>query len=255
MRPVADRHCWRGRVLLTFTAALVLSAGCGREESLGADGDAYAVEAGAPASAPCCSDSAVAETSDSSDAAELFATPLLAVEQRASCPLPGETGARDTEGAPFTLPDPQGRVTVLGFFYSQCSNRRKCGVTLAIMRELQVALARTPQVERTRLALMSYDPAHDDADVLVAAAAQHGLALSEHFQLVTPGGDGIGAWQRALGLELTVSSGLVAVHGTQFFLIDAEGRVVREYHTVHPSAEQLLDDLEQVLTSTPEKRL
>jgi cytochrome oxidase Cu insertion factor (SCO1/SenC/PrrC family) len=75
----------------------------------------------------------------------------------------GDGAVVDAAGAPRRLRDVlAGRITVLSFVYTRCSDANGCPLATAVLYQLHGATAGDPELARNlRLVTLSFDPGHD----------------------------------------------------------------------------------------------
>jgi cytochrome oxidase Cu insertion factor (SCO1/SenC/PrrC family) len=81
----------------------------------------------------------------------------------------------DTEGRQRSLHRAMaGRITVLAFIYTRCSDPEGCPLSMALFHDLHFVGEKDPAVgEALQLITASFDPAHDTAEVLKEFAKAH----------------------------------------------------------------------------------
>src|SRR5262249_9530169 len=95
----------------------------------------------------------------------------------------------DTRGVPRRLHQVMaGKVVVLSFVYTQCSDARGCPLATAVLYQIHRATASDPALaERLKLVTLSFDPAHDTPAVMAryARPSESAARLSEWDRLTT----------------------------------------------------------------------
>lgn len=108
---------------------------------------------------------------------------LRAAARQAALPVFGQVpdfNLVDQEGRPFTDEDLAGRVHVIGFIYTTCTDI--CPAITAQMRTLQTELARAGLTDQVHLVSLTVDPEHDTPERLAAYARMFGAdTTSWHF--------------------------------------------------------------------------
>ena len=115
------------------------------------------------------------------------------------------------------------------------------------MGALQRHLAEAGFGDKVRLLAITYEPQFDTPERINRYATDRGLRLGEnalalqldtarHQQLVDE-----------LQAPVNYNAGWVNAHGVELSLLDAKGRLVRKYHTVLWSNDQVMTDVKEVL--------
>ena len=155
----------------------------------------------------------------------------------------------------------RGKVTLLTFFYTYCTDPWGCPFAYQTMKGLRERIAADASVRsRVRFVSISFDPTHDTPDALRSYA--HGLAEVPGFEWqfftarsmteLTPLLDGFGQDVR-IESDATGRPTRAINHMLKLFLIDSAG-VVREIYSLaflHPEA--MLNDI-QTLLMEPRRR-
>ncbi len=156
----------------------------------------------------------------------------------------------------------RGKVTLLTFFYSYCTDAWGCPFAYQTMKGLRDRIAADASLRsRVRFVSISFDPTHDTPDVLRRYA--HGLADTAGFEwqfFTARSMAELSPLLDTLGQDVRVETDAAGRptrainHMLKFFLIDSSG-VVREIYSlafVHP--EVMLNDI-QTLLMEPQGRL
>src|SRR5262249_43250248 len=95
----------------------------------------------------------------------------------------------DTKGVPRRLHQVMaGKVVVLSFVYTQCSDARGCPLATAVLYQIHRATASDPALAtRLKLITLSFDPAHDTPAVMAryARPSEPAARVSEWDRLTT----------------------------------------------------------------------
>ena len=161
----------------------------------------------------------------------------------------------DIDGRPQRLSRfTRGRITLLGFVYTTCSDPEGCPLAARVFDLLQRRIAATPALRgRVRLVTLSFDPARDSPPVMrqyAAGRASDDPRLSWHF-LTTRSPRALRPLTEGFGQDLWVTTDRSSgrrrrelSHVLKVFLIDPAG-FVREIYTstfLHPTT--VLNDVE-----------
>ncbi|HEV2805762.1 MAG TPA: SCO family protein [Chthoniobacterales bacterium] len=154
---------------------------------------------------------------------------------------------KDHADRPGSLRNFLNKPAVITFFYTRCQNGRKCSMAVSRLGALQQQLAQAGIADQVRLLAISYEPQYDTPERINRYATDRGLRLGDNalaLQLDT-------AQQQRLVDELQApvnyNSGWVNTHGVELSLVDAKGRLVRQYHTLLWDNDQVTDDLRRLL--------
>ncbi len=145
----------------------------------------------------------------------------------------------DSTGRPSQLHDlMDGRITVLAFIYTRCSDPQGCPLAISLLYDLQFVARRDPTIgDSLRLMALSFDVEHDTPQVLADYAASghegHGEA-GELLFLTTRSEAELGpileAYDQPIGRKLDAADPFGPyTHPLRVFLIDPERRVRNIY--------------------------
>jgi cytochrome oxidase Cu insertion factor (SCO1/SenC/PrrC family) len=160
----------------------------------------------------------------------------------------------DTTGTPRRLHRLMaGKVVVLSFVYTQCTDVRGCPLATAVLHQIHRATASDPVLaERLKLMTLSFDPAHDTPTVMAryARPSEPAMRASEWDRLTTTS-------DRALVPILAGYGQLVArpassqagglTHRLRVYLIDPQQRIRNIYGLDFLDPELLLADVRTLL--------
>jgi protein SCO1/2 len=132
-------------------------------------------------------------------------------------------GARRSFGATFDRP------AALGFFYTGCANPRKCSATVARFAALQRAVEAAGLGGRTRVVLVTLDPANDSPTVMRRYAEARGFVPGPESPILGADGDALARMASALGAAVAFGEGRVSIHGVELFVLDSGGRLVARF--------------------------
>jgi len=146
-----------------------------------------------------------------------------------------------------------GKVVVLSFVYTQCSDARGCPLATAVLHQIHRATASDPVLaERLKLMTLSFDPAHDTPAVMAryGRPSEPAMRASEWDRLTTTS-------ERALAPILAGYGQLVArpastqagglTHRLRVYLIDPQRRIRNIYGLDFLDPELLLADVRTLL--------
>jgi cytochrome oxidase Cu insertion factor (SCO1/SenC/PrrC family) len=144
-----------------------------------------------------------------------------------------------------------GRPTLLAFFYTRCTNERKCPLTIARLGRLQRLLVAEGLAGRVNLAAISYDPAFDQPARLRAYGTALGLMFDARARMWRTTGP-FEPLRAALDLGVGYGPATVNQHRIELFVLDRGGSVAeavtrRLWHEV-----ELLETLRGLLAPAAE---
>ncbi|NNL86801.1 MAG: photosynthetic protein synthase I, partial [Myxococcales bacterium] len=153
-----------------------------------------------------------------------------------------------------------GRLALLSFIYTHCSDADGCPVATAVLARVQKEVAGRPQLtDRVTLLSLSFDPARDTPEVMARYGAPFAGAHVPWLFLTTGGRDALTPLLTAFGQHVRedwspVTRSFSALsHLLRVFLIDAAGNIRNIYGATTFRAEAVVADLETLAreTSTP----
>lgn len=151
-----------------------------------------------------------------------------------------------------------GRVTLLSFVYTHCSDAAGCPLAFATLAEVRRRLALDPAAaRRARLVSLSFDPEYDTPDVmrLYAKTLAAGEAGPPWRFLTTASPRQLAPLLAGFGQDAAVSLEPGAArrldHTLRVFLIDPRGRVREIYSSAYLMPEVIVND---ILTLLAENR-
>ena len=149
--------------------------------------------------------------------------------------------ALDSPTPDFTLSDPsgllvhpadfQGKVVVLHFIYSSCTD--VCPLHAEKLAQVQGMINQTPMKDMVRFISITTDPSHDTPEVLTAYGPQHGLdPVNWQFLTTAPGApeDDTRKLAQAFGHKFTLESDGTITHGVVTHIIGKFGRWQGNFH-------------------------
>jgi protein SCO1/2 len=150
----------------------------------------------------------------------------------------------DQDGAKGAVKDLLGRPVVLTFFYTRCENAAKCSAAVSSLAQLQRLLAEASMDRDVRLVAATYEPAYDAPERLLAYGRDRGLRFGEGAKAIRLEQAGLERLLSDLDTPVGYQTGWVNTHGVQLTILDARGRVARQYHTVMWDPRAVVEDLE-----------
>jgi cytochrome oxidase Cu insertion factor (SCO1/SenC/PrrC family) len=150
-----------------------------------------------------------------------------------------------------------GRVTLLSFIYTHCSDAKGCPLAYAVLQSLKKSIESIPGMrEKVRFVSLSFDPQNDTPDVMRTyggndARTQHGLRW---YFLTTRSGKELIPLLDGLGQDVSVvvvrpegQRAPTLSHLLKVFLIDAHGEVREIYTSSFLLPDVLLNDIKTLL--------
>lgn len=137
--------------------------------------------------------------------------------------LEDQEGARTTFGTFFA-----GRLSVLTFFYTRCTNPEKCSLTISKLGRLQQRFRTLGWSESVNVAAITYDPAFDLPPRLKGYGSDRGMTFDGRNRLLRTRG-AFDPLQRHF--ELGVGFGPVTVnrHSLDLLILDAAGNATEHF--------------------------
>lgn len=133
--------------------------------------------------------------------------------------------------------------TVLSFFYSRCVNPKKCAAALDGMANLRNQIKADPDLAgKVNIIMVSYDTAFDRPEVLKEHGESFGFEFDDRTRFLVAENQHDKLMQ-ALSSRASFARETVSSHGVQLLLIDAEGRLAREYHSVMWDSAAVMTDM------------
>jgi cytochrome oxidase Cu insertion factor (SCO1/SenC/PrrC family) len=147
-----------------------------------------------------------------------------------------------------------GKVVVLSFVYTQCSDPRGCPLATAVLYQIHRATASDPVLaERLKLITLSFDPAHDTPAVMAryARPSEPAARASEWDRLTTTSDRALAPILAGYGQIVTrpasVQAGNTLTHRLRVYLIDPQQRIRNIYGLDFLDPELLLADVRTLL--------
>lgn len=134
-----------------------------------------------------------------------------------------------------------GKVTILHFIYSKCTD--VCPLHAEKLAEVQKMINRTPMIDLVRFVSVTTDPGNDTADVLKDYGPQHGLdPINWEFLTIAPGEpeDYTRRLAQAFGHKFTVQSDGTITHGLVTHVIGKFGRWQGNFYGLEFQSENML---------------
>jgi cytochrome oxidase Cu insertion factor (SCO1/SenC/PrrC family) len=167
----------------------------------------------------------------------------------------------DASGAPRRLADVlAGRITVLSFVYTRCSDANGCPLATAVLYQLHGATGSDPELARhLRLVTLSFDPGHDTPETMAkyARVASTQETRSPWEFLTTASDRQLGPILAAYGQVVQRSADPSAPgpsHLLRVYLIDRQLRIRNIYGLDFLDPRLLLADVRTLLLESGEAR-
>ena len=156
---------------------------------------------------------------------------------------------QDQAGEFFELETLVDRPTVLAFYYSRCSNSRKCSTTVAKCAELKSKLIDAGLDNRVRILIVTYEPQNDTPDIMLRYGQARNLAFDQNCKMLRILGGGHDRIIKQLEVPVSYNGGWVNLHGISMYLIDGLAQPARVYQTVMWDSDTVLEDLNEIIRS------
>jgi cytochrome oxidase Cu insertion factor (SCO1/SenC/PrrC family) len=193
---------------------------------------------------PACPSCAAGETPAAADA---VVSQWLEPAERTKLTLDFESTNQD--GKKIKLSEITNKPTVVTFFYSRCENPRKCPLAVSTLAELAAEIKHSALNDKVRILALTYDPEFDTAEVLKKYGLERGLKFSESVQMLRPEPKQKQKVLDALKASVNYNAEGVNIHSLQLVLIDANGRFVRNYHSVIWDNKKVIKDLQKLVAN------
>ena len=172
-----------------------------------------------------------------SSALTLDAIPSLAM------PAPDFT-LTDQDGESLSLDDLSGKAVVVSFIFTHCPG--PCPILAGILRDAQQLLPEAVRA-RTHFVSVTLDPARDSPEVLRAYAGHRGIDTTD-WSLLTGTKPEVEDVLKRWGVASQVQADGNIDHLVATFLVDPEGSIVERYLGTQHTAEDIVKDLERILS-------
>lgn len=127
---------------------------------------------------------------------------------------------RDQDGRTVSLDVFKGHPVLVTMFYSSCTNA--CPLLMSDLKRVDQQLPPTVR-ERTRVLMISFDPARDTPDTLARQARERGLDVTR-WKLASAAEDTAREISAALGIRYRKLDNGVYFHTSAIVLLDEQGR-------------------------------
>jgi len=154
---------------------------------------------------------------------------------------------RDHDGRAGVIGNLLDKPAVVTFFYTRCQNSRKCSMAVSRLAALQRRLEQEGLAGRVRLLAISYEPQFDTPERILRYATDRGLRLGENALAIQLDSERNQQLVDELEAPASYNAGWINTHGVQLSLLDGNGRLVRQYHTLMWDNDQVLNDLRAIL--------
>jgi protein SCO1/2 len=139
------------------------------------------------------------------------------------------------------------KPSVVVFFYTRCDNPNKCSLTILRIAQLQKLLAERGIQNRVNLAAITYDSAFDRPSRLKNYAASRNFVTDENHRCLRVLNNDFGLLSEYLNLGVNFSGSIVNHHRIELFILDENGKPIREFTKFQWSVEEISKTLEEVL--------
>ncbi|MHB1231357.1 MAG: SCO family protein [Burkholderiales bacterium] len=163
----------------------------------------------------------------------------------------------DVENKPRPLSNfTTGKVTLLGFIYTTCSDAKGCPLAYKVFYDLKREIEKTPWMhDKVRFVSLSFDPLHDTPDVMrlyggdqwrTSKYLQWDFLTTSSYKTLQPLLDGFGQ-DVSVETDPQKNSPRAFSHVLKIFLIDETGSVREIYTSSYLIEGMVLNDIKTLL--------
>ncbi|MEX2214912.1 MAG: SCO family protein [Phycisphaeraceae bacterium] len=134
----------------------------------------------------------------------------------------------DQEGKPFDFKAIKGKPTIATFIFTRCPNPQMCPLQGAKMAALQKTLAAQSLGDKVNVLIISFDPEYDTPARLKTFAQAAGFDLKTGHAL-RPDPREFEEFRYVFQFRISYQPDGQLTHRTDLMMIDAEGRLARQY--------------------------
>lgn len=148
----------------------------------------------------------------------------------------------DQNGKPFSLKDLEGKVWVADFVFTNCDTI--CIPMTSNMKSLQDEVKKEG-IENIQFVSFSIDPTIDTPQVLTEYGNGYGVDFSNWHFLTGYSQEHIQEFAKDSFKAIVIKpkTGDQVVHGTSFYLVNGEGKVMKDYNGVELPMEDIINDI------------
>ena len=158
----------------------------------------------------------------------------------ADCSMPGGPILQDQDGEHLPWKDFfTGKPAILAFFYTRCSNPKKCSQTIFHLTSIREELIRRQLLDKVRVAAITYDPDFDTAEALRSYGATRGFHFDEDCRMFRVS-SGFQQIVQTLELGVNFTGSQVNGHRIEFFLLNENGEIVNAFVRLQVDPEQVV---------------
>jgi protein SCO1/2 len=154
---------------------------------------------------------------------------------------------RNQDGRPIHLGQFKGQALLITFIYTSCPLPDFCPRVTRNFAEVEKQVADTPQLAKTHLLSVSFDPEHDTPQRLRAYGATYigsdAKSAFAHWDFAVPDKTVLPEMAKWFDLGMTNEADSTITHTLSTTLIGPDGKVVRFYPGNEWTAEQVLADV------------
>ncbi|MEM7392098.1 MAG: SCO family protein [Verrucomicrobiota bacterium] len=122
-----------------------------------------------------------------------------------------------------------GLPSVVVFFYTRCSNPKKCSLTVTKLGELQRALQAAGWHDVVKTAAITYDVAHDGDSLLKTYGTDRGYAFSSLHRMFRTAEKDFRTLRDYFDLGVNYSAGVVNQHRVELYLLNQQGAIAKAF--------------------------
>lgn len=146
------------------------------------------------------------------------------------------------------------RPTVVTFFYTRCTNARKCCSTVSRFKSLGETLREAGLLKRVRLLAITFEPNYDTPKRLNAYAKDVALEVGSNVHMAAIDAKDHGRLIKDLNVPVSYNDFFVNTHGVVLYVLDQNGRIARQYHSVIWDNDDVLQDVRALINESKVNR-
>ena len=133
-----------------------------------------------------------------------------------------------------------GKSSVVAFFYTRCTNPRKCSLTIEKLARVQRLLWEKGFGDRIQTAAITYDPAFDLPDRLRAYGASRGLTMDEKNRMLRAV-RGMAALRGYFQLGVNFIESVVNRHRIEVYVLNPRGEIAASFERIEWDENAVVD--------------
>jgi protein SCO1/2 len=138
------------------------------------------------------------------------------------------------------------KPVVVAFFYTRCTNPKKCTLTINKMGWLQQELRQTGLDKSTNLIAFTYDPDFDTATRIRVFGENRGITFGPNVQMLRTRSEDFALLSDFFQLGVSHVGSTVNQHQLELFLLDHHGTIRTSYKRLQWQVEAVAKDVEKM---------